>query len=656
MKKGINIIVFLVVLFSFANIVKAASGPTINSIENKNDDLIYVHATKGDYNISYYLLGTAISNSIKYETSSTETYLSMPNGTYNVWAVDTNGNYSAPYSITKSEGSCNMDGVSNITGSGSIDMCGIMSNKGLYSNLTEGKTIVTCAPGYYLHTIQTEPVYTTCRLTSLEFTPYSLTKRLCKNTFNYRCVKNAGSTQINASSYLTSLTLSKGSYTSDFNPNYYDYKISPTFKQDTFEYTATVPASASIITVYGKLLDDNAQFVDGYEPRTVYLSYGENVVQVKVKGYVLQQEQISTYTIKIIREAATDSGNTSSKSTINTLSGITLSHGELSPKFNPNTNNYTATVENDVDVLNIGATLSDDKASFVKNYGPRNVHLNEGENNVYIKVKSEAGTVRVYKLVISRKKSDSQETPDPTPTPTPTPEPTPSESKALLKSLSLSEGKLDFDSQIFDYNVTVSYDVNNVIATAETMDASDKVEIVGGEDLQIGANELTITVTSSDGSVTNVYTLYIIKKSQEGTISTNSLLKSLTIANHAINFDPNVNEYNITISKNENYVDITCLPDDVTAQITIEGNSNLTTGSQIKIRVTAESGNYTDYLINVTGYKKKNNIFGTILIVIAVILIVAYAVLRALGYKIYFNLTGIKNFFSNLWNSIFTRK
>ena len=82
----------------------------------------------------------------------------------------------------------------------------------------------------------------------------------------------------------------------------------------------------------------------------------------------------------------------------------------------------------------------------------------------------------------------------------------------------------------------------------------------------------------------------------------------------------------------------------------------MTTGSQIKIRVTAESGNYTDYLINVTGYQKKTNILGTILIVLIIILAVGYAILRALGYKIYLNFEGIKNFFSNLVNSIFTRK
>ena len=633
------------VLFLLCVEVEAAKGPTIDSVENKDNDLIYVQATKGDFNISYYLMGTSISNAIKYVSSSTNAYLSMPNGTYTIWAVDTNGNTSAGYTITKDDGSCNMDGLSNVTGSGTIDMCGIMSSTGLYSNLTEGKTLVTCAPGYYLHTIQTEPISTTCRLSSLDFTPYGLQKRLCKNTYNYRCEKNTGNIVLNASSYLNSLSLSRGS-------------ISPAFDKTKFDYTATVSSSTSVVTVYASLLDSDASFVDGYEPRTVNLNYGENIIQIKVKGFALQEATESTYTIKITRTKSSGTGGaTVSKSSVNTLSNITLSNGTLSPKFNSNTNVYNVEVENNVDVLTVGATLTDNKSSFVNSYGPRNVHLNEGENNVYLKVKSEAGSVRVYRLIITRKKANNVEPePTPTPTPDPTPEPTPEVSKALLSSLKLSEGKIDFESNVFDYNVTVGYDVTNVVATVELENDTDTVDIKGGESLEVGANELTITVTSSDGSVSNVYTIYIIKKEADADISGNSLLKSLVINGHAINFDPNVNEYNITIKKNETDVGIECVPDDSNASVTIEGNANLTTGSQIKIRVTAENGNYTDYLINVTGYQKKSNIIGTIFIVLLVILAIAYAILRALGYKIYFNLQGIKNFFSNLFNGIFTRK
>ena len=55
-----------------------------------------------------------------------------------------------------------------------------------------------------------------------------------------------------------------------------------------------------------------------------------------------------------------------------------------------------------------------------------------------------------------------------------------------------------------------------------------------------------------------------------------------------------------------------------------------------------------DY-IKITGYKKKGNVFLTILVVLIIIVIGAYAVLRALGYKIYFNFEGLKNAISNMF-------
>ena len=136
MKKTLKMMWGLVLFLACAS-VQAAKGPTIDSVENKDNDLVYVTATKGDFNISYYLMGTSISNAIKYVSSSTNAYLSMPNGTFTVWAVDTNGNTSTGYTFTKESGSCNMTGVSNATGAGTIDMCGIMSLTGLYSNLTD---------------------------------------------------------------------------------------------------------------------------------------------------------------------------------------------------------------------------------------------------------------------------------------------------------------------------------------------------------------------------------------------------------------------------------------------------------------------------------------------------------------------------------------
>ena len=144
--------------------------------------------------------------------------------------------------------------------------------------------------------------------------------------------------------------------------------------------------------------------------------------------------------------------------------------------------------------------------------------------------------------------------------------------------------------------------------------------------------------------------MYVIRKEAEETISSNSLLKDLVMKGQDIKFDAKVTEYEITLDEQETELEIEVTAASDRASVSIEGNEQLTTGSEVKIRVTAESGDYTDYYIKITGYRKSSNIFVTIIIIIIIVLILAYLVLRLLGYRIYFNVSGIKNYFSNLFS------
>ena len=484
----------------------------------------------------------------------------------------------------------------------------------------------TCASGYYLNVVNTQMISTTCKSNELKFSMYNgIEKRFCKYEYHYECVKNETSGGAIASA-LASLSISSG-------------QLSPSFASSTLNYSATTDASS--ITINASLKDSRASFVNGYGPRTVNLNYGKNKIEIKTKGSV-----ISTYTLNITRTGSSSTGgNTSNLSSNNQLKSLSVDNVSLSPRFKPVTNKYSATVENNVTSVTVRAELSDTKASFVNGYGPRTVLLGEGANIIRIKVKSQSGSVRVYNVTITRKTGSGNDTETPT-----TPDtPTPSESKALLKSLTLDNGNIDFESGVFDYNVTVDNGVLNVIPTVVAENENDKVEINGGTELQEGANELSIKVTSEDGSTSNTYTIYIIRKSNEEEVSTSSILKDLIIKNHKLKFDAKTLEYKIALNENETELDISAEAASEKASISIEGNEKLTTGSEIKIRVTAESGDYTDYYIKITGYKKKGNVFLTILVVLIIIVIGAYAVLRALGYKIYFNFEGLKNAISNMF-------
>ena len=621
MKKGLLLVLINIILLFNTN-VYALQKPKINSITSVEKDIVKVSATKGDNPIVKYLVGKYMESAEVFEVTeeySLNPYISVPNsnGEYKIWAVDSNGNISDAYSY-KLSASCSMEGLYNVTGSGKISMCGVMDYLGNVKYLPNYTNIVTCAPGYHVDTFNTTLSSSTCVDGRLQYSAYHIGKRFCEQVYNYSCVKDSsesgGSSVI--PSALSSLSLSSGT-------------LSPSFQSSTTYYIATVNASS--VTINATKKSDKATFVDGYGPRTVNLNYGKNTFEIRVKG-----SKESVYTIVIERPAP-------SVSSVNTLSSLTISTGSLSPSFNSNINSYSSFVTSSVASVNVYATLKDSKSSFVEGYGPRTVTLNTGDNIIPIKVRAESGAVRTYTITI-KKAAPIVIDPDDNP------EPPVSQSEALLKNLTLSSGLIDFEPKIFDYNVTVENSVTNILVTVEQENNTDIVKISGGSDLQVGANEITIEVTSSDSTVKNTYTIYVIRKEEEESISSNSLLSNLIIKNHNIKFDAKVTEYEITLDEQETELEIEVAAASDKASVSIEGNEQLTTGSEVKIRVTAESGDYTDYYIKITGYKKQSNVFLTIVIIIIIVLILAYMVLRLLGYKIYFNVAGIKNYFSNLFS------
>ena len=90
----------------------------------------------------------------------------------------------------------------------------------------------------------------------------------------------------------------------------------------------------------------------------------------------------------------------SSKSSVNTLSSLSVSGQTISPKFDKNTTNYTLTVPNNVSSVTINATATHTKATIV---GKGTKELVEGANKFNIIVTAENGSKKTYTLTITRK-------------------------------------------------------------------------------------------------------------------------------------------------------------------------------------------------------------------------------------------------------------
>ena len=188
---------------------------------------------------------------------------------------------------------------------------------------------------------------------------------------------------------------------------------------------------------------------------------------------------------------------------------------------------------------------------------------------------------------------------NPTPTPTPEPEPEPApvvkSSDSSLKSLTVSSGSIDFIPSTLEYNLEVSSNVSTIEIQSLPNDTKATVKLPDKLSLETGLNTFAIVVTAEDGSTTT-YKINVNKL--ENIMSENALLSSLNISGKQINFSSDVFEYkigNITTSE----LGITATAIDSNAKIKIFGNNNIGKDGVIIIRVTAEAGNYKDYILYV---------------------------------------------------------
>jgi len=75
------------------------------------------------------------------------------------------------------------------------------------------------------------------------------------------------------------------------------------FNEDIESYNLTVDNSVRSAAIIASLTDDKSTFVKGFEPRTVNLDVGKNIIEIKIKA---ENEKIKTYTITITRNSIQD--------------------------------------------------------------------------------------------------------------------------------------------------------------------------------------------------------------------------------------------------------------------------------------------------------------------------------------------------------------
>lgn len=304
------------------------------------------------------------------------------------------------------------------------------------------------------------------------------------------------------------------------------------------------------------------------------LNYGNNTFYVDV---LAENGSKKTYTININRP--------DNRSSNNNLSSLKISEGKIN--FNKDTTNYKVEVNSDITKISIEAALEDSKATFRSGYGSRTVNLNYGNNTIQIKVLSEKQTEKVYTINVIRKDERN--------------------SNNNLSNISLSNGVLNFNKEITEYQVSVENQVEEITVSAQPEDSKAKVEIFGAGKIQLGSNEIKIKVTAENGN-TKEYRIIVIKKEKNQILDNNNYLKELDIIGYEIDFSKEKTEYVLTI-KDETELQITFLPESEKAMATMTGNEELNNDSIIKISVYAENGSVKYYNIYIDKEENKKNDF-----------------------------------------------
>lgn len=231
------------------------------------------------------------------------------------------------------------------------------------------------------------------------------------------------------------------------------------------------------------------------------------IVVVLLQGFTFASNNTSSNSSNSAQKSNTSNTTTKTKAK---SSNANLSNLGMNPNdftgFSENKTSYDVTVPNNVTQVEIYATKKDSKASLT---GTGIKKLQEGQNTANVIVTAEDGTTKTYTINIKRlsknEKQDTTENLD-------------AKSSSNSKDLELSNLEIEgvnlepsFESSTYKYEISIKGEQSNLDIKASTNNTSDKIEIIGNENLQNGQNIITILVTNSKSDEVATYQIYVNK-------------------------------------------------------------------------------------------------------------------------------------------------
>lgn len=256
-------------------------------------------------------------------------------------------------------------------------------------------------------------------------------------------------------------------------------KLNPSYVASTRSYNVDVTKDIDKITI-NAVKNNETQKVTGVV-KDYALKFGENKFTITV---VAENGNSKDYVITVNRQ--------DTRSTNNNLKSIEIEEGKLNKEFKSDVLEYQMKVLYDVTKLNIKYETEEEHAK-VEVLGDVN-KLKENENIITLKVTSEKGDVKEYKLVVTRLKEGE------------TLGNNPDISELNIKGYDINFSK---DKQVYSLKIEKEKTLNIEVILE---DPTSSYKITGNNDLKDGSI-IKINTTSKDGS-TREYQIVIEKENK----------------------------------------------------------------------------------------------------------------------------------------------
>ena len=287
------------------------------------------------------------------------------------------------------------------------------------------------------------------------------------------------------------------------------------------------------------------------------------------------------------------------KSTNNYLKNLMPSIGSLTPVFSKDTQNYKVYVEDIENEIEFVAEVEDERAEILNN--SLVFELNDYTTVVEIKVESEKGEVRTYKVEVEKSLTRKKTL-----------------SNIAITGVENINEMYEFSETEYEYNITVPYEIDEIGFDITKKYRTQIVKVLKNNEevskysLVVGENTYQVKVTNSyNESLIYTYNIERLK-------NTNNYLKSLRLTSpekEIKDFDKELLEYEVSVPYSYENISIEAQAEDTeNARVSISGTTYLIEGeiNDVSIKVRAQNGSIREYIIHVLRMPESNNLLKTL--------------------------------------------